>query len=271
MPMTQNFAFGHAWGGSSAGATVDDTLWQSNFSKTEAQGPYFPTEFSEPCWGAPSTKVQIEDYIKSGVNKEALHFLWIGNNDVNMATFYQGQSFVDGYSSKVAEQVNTLLTAGAPQVFVVNIYAKHLAPVVPAYYPGWTTQQSWDDFGKFINQANSALESKLAGLDAQKVLYYDVFSFMTSLWSDATNGFNDQKDSNGWPAFCDGDPNTTPEVAAAIKAGTVADAKNQNNWGVCVEEQKWEEWYWMQYLDMTSGVNKLIAKDMGEKISEHFA
>ena len=272
VPMNQDFAFGHAWGGSSSGATVDDTLWHSNFSSSLAEGPYFPTEFSSPCWDAPSTKVQIADYIASGVNKEALHFLWIGNNDVNMATFYQGRSFASAYASKVAEQVQTLLDAGCPYVFVANIYPKHLAPVVPNYFPGWTTQESWDTFGTFINSANTALQAALTKLDTRKVIYYDAFSYMTSLWNDgAAQGYTNKQDTNGWPAFCDGDKYMTAEVEAAIKVGSIKDASAQNNWGVCVEEGKWAEWFWMQYLDMTSATHQFVAGDMERRIEEHFA
>ena len=114
---------------------MDDTLYFSDFRKSKADPPYFPSEFSEPCNGAPSTKVQIEDYIKGGINKEALHFLWIGNNDVNMETMIQkGDDFATAYADKISEQVKTLIDAGAIYIFVVNIYAKHLSPVVPNYY-----------------------------------------------------------------------------------------------------------------------------------------
>ncbi|KAF6232046.1 hypothetical protein HO173_009883 [Letharia columbiana] len=41
VPMDQNFAFGGAWGGSRFGATIDDTMQQSNFSASLADGPWF--------------------------------------------------------------------------------------------------------------------------------------------------------------------------------------------------------------------------------------
>ena len=138
VPMNQNFAFGHAWGGSHFGATIDDTVQQSNFSASLEDGPWFNSgRFSEPCWGAPSAKIQINDYIKGGVNKEALHFLWIGANDMDAA--YKGtlginnptvnDDFAGNISTKIPDLVITLLDAGAPYVLVANLYPKHLAPL----------------------------------------------------------------------------------------------------------------------------------------------
>ncbi|KAK3178255.1 hypothetical protein OEA41_000388 [Lepraria neglecta] len=56
IPMNQEFAFEHAWGGSDFGATIDDTIAQSNFSKTDT--PYFSSgEFDSPSWDEPSAKL----------------------------------------------------------------------------------------------------------------------------------------------------------------------------------------------------------------------
>ena len=77
VPMNQEFAFGHAWVSSDFGATVDDTIAQSNFSKTDT--PYFSSgEFGSPSWGAPSAKLQVQDYVSCSVDKNELHLLWIG-------------------------------------------------------------------------------------------------------------------------------------------------------------------------------------------------
>ena len=270
VPLTKNFAFGHAWGGSQAGACIDDTnfvymestLWHSNFSSNNL-GPYFPNQFSSPSWGAPSSKVQIQDYIQQGVDSTALHFLWIGNNDVLPYTFYKGQSFITAFANAMTEQIQTLLDIDAAYILVSNIYPKHLAPVTPHYY-GWQDKSAWDEFGTFIQNTNTAVQSKIAAsFDPQKVLYYDVFAFMSSLWQTAaSNGFSSAKDaSNQWPSFCDGDTEKAPDT---ISAGAA------NNWDVCVTEQLWSKWFWMQYLDPTSTVHQMVAKDMHDKIIGHW-
>lgn len=108
VPLTQNFAHGHAWGGSRAGATIDDTMVQSNFSASLADGPWYDHgEFSEPCWGAPSAKVQINDYLAGGVNKDALHSLWIGANDMDAA--YGGTLAIGdtALNNKFADNIST--------------------------------------------------------------------------------------------------------------------------------------------------------------------
>ena len=38
----------------------------------------------------------------------------------------------------------------------------------------------------------------------------------------------------------------------------------------CVMESKQDEWYWMQYLDMTSHVHQLVAEDMAKVVANHF-
>lgn len=68
VPMNQNFAFGHAWGGSVFGATIDNTIAVSDFHN--------PTVAAElGCPGAPPASQQIDTYIKGGVNKDAIHFV----------------------------------------------------------------------------------------------------------------------------------------------------------------------------------------------------
>ena len=274
--MNQNYAFGHAWGGSDFGATIDDSLAQSNFSKTNA--PYFTNLFAEPSWGAPSAKLQIQDYINGGVNKDVLHFLWIGNNDINLNTIStvstgagpeRENEFCGNVSAKIAGLVSTLLDAGAPYVLVANLYPKHLAPITPKYYY-MTTQSQWDAFGAAINKANVALQSALT-LFGNKVIYYDAFTFMSGLYANLDFfGIVNGKDANGYPAFCDGDPDKTAQVTAAIAAGTI-NAKDKNNWGICVDQSKQDQWYWMQYLDPTSHVHRFVAGDMAKAVAAHFA
>lgn len=276
VPMDQNFAFGHAWGGSDFGATIDDTMQQSNFSASLEDGPWFSHgEFSEPCWGAPSAKVQINDYIKGGVNKDALHFLWIGANDMDAA--YKGTLGIDtptlndefsgNISTKIPDLVTTLLGAGAPYVFVANLYPKHLAPLWPGFL-GINTTAQWDALGAVISSANNALEAALKALpkdSADKVIYHDAFTFMADLYADPGSAFPNIKDTNGFPSFCDGDKEETAYVLSIN--GTVVDGVEiTDNWDYCVTLKHQDEWYWMQYLDPTSHVHQLVAQDMEKTI-----
>ena len=278
VPMDQNFAFGHAWGGSDFGATIDDTMQQSNFSASLADGPWFDHgEFSAPCWGAPSAKVQINDYIEGGVNKDALHFLWIGANDMDAA--YHGtlgvdaatlnDEFAGNISTKIPDLVSTLLDAGAPYVLVANLYPKHLAPLWPNWL-GINTTSEWDALGAVISTANTALEAALKALpddDAAKVIYYDAFTFMSNLYANPGSQFPNIKDTNGWPSFCDGDKEETAYVLSIN--GTVVDGVTiTDNWDYCVTLEHQDEWYWMQYLDPTSHVHQLVAQDMEETVKK---
>ena len=265
VPMNQNFAFGHAWGGSDAGATLDNTMYVSDFHNTTVAA-----ELGAP--GAPPASQQVSTYIAQGVNKAALHFLWIGNNDADMVGFYQQEAFTKNLTTGMTKVVSQLLDAGAPYVFVPNIYPKQLAPITPKYY-GWTTQAQQDAFGTFIRNANTALKTALEGIpnSSNKVIYYDANAFLTSVWNNAASyGLTNAKDTNGMPAFCDGDPDQTSSVKAAIAGGSI-NQKDKNNWGLCVDDHQADTWYWMQYLDMTSRVHELLAGDMNKAIEEHFA
>lgn len=270
VPMTQNLAFGHAWGGSHFGATIDDTMQQSNFSASLADGPWFNSgQFSEPCWGAPSAKVQINDYIEGGVNKEALHFLWIGANDMNAA--YYGtlgidrttlnDEFVGNISTKITDLVSTLLDAEAPYVLVANLYPKNLAPLWPNFL-GINTTSEWDALGDVINSANTALKTALKALpNADRVIYYDAFTFMSNLYANPGSAFPNIKDTNGWPSFCDGDSEESAYMLS-INDTVVDGVLVTKNWDYCFTLKHGDEWYWMQYLDPTSHVHQLVAQDM---------
>ena len=263
VPMNQDFAFGHAWGGADAGATLDNTMYVSDFHNATVAAEL-------GCPGAPPASQQVSTYISQGVNKEALHFLWIGNNDADMVGFYQQEAFNKNLTTGMTKVVSQLLDAGAPYVFVPKIYPKQLAPIVPKFY-GWTAQSDQDAFGTFITNANNALKTALASIpDSDKVIYYDANAFLTSVWNNAASyGIRNAKDTNGWPAFCDGDPDQTSDVKAAVAAGTI-NQHDQNNWGICVDDHKQDEWYWMQYLDMTSHVHELLAGDMNKAIAAYF-
>lgn len=264
VPMNQDFAFGHAWGGSDAGASLDNTIFVSDFHDATVAA-----ELGSP--GAPPASQQVSTYISQGVNKEALHFLWIGNNDADLVGYYHQADFTKNLTSGMTKVVGQLLDAGAPYVFVPNIYPKQLAPVVPKYY-GLTSQSDQDAFGSFITAANNAVKEALASIpNSDKVIYYDANAFLTSVWNNAASyGITNAKDTNGLPAFCDGDPDQTSDVKAAIAAGTISQ-KDHNNWGICVDDHKQDEWFWMQYLDMTSHVHELLAGDMNKAIAAHFA
>ena len=285
VPMNQNFAFGHAWGGSDFGATIDDTLQQSNFSAGLAEGPWFDHgEFSEPCWGAPSAKVQINDYIGGGdVDKHALHFLWIGANDMNAA--YGGtlstdppssslnEAFASHIATKIPALVTTLLDAGAPYVLVANLYPKHLAPLWPNFLK-LNTETQRAALGAAIASANSALASALKSLPASaanRVIYHDTFTFLSTLYTtNPSNIFPNIEDTNGWPSFCDGDKEVTPFMKSIL--GTTVDKVTvTDNWDYCVTLGHQDEWFWMQYLDMTSHVHRLLAQDMEKTVRAFFS
>ncbi|CAF9924415.1 hypothetical protein IMSHALPRED_006185 [Imshaugia aleurites] len=279
VPMNQDFAFGHAWGGANFGATIDDTMTQSNFSASLADGPWFDQgQFSSPCWGAPSAKVQITDYIRGGVDKHALHFLWIGNNDISVA--YEGiwggniavdnptlnADFATNISTKIPDLVTTLLAAGAPYVFVANLYPANLAPLLPNFLAVNTTAE-WAALGAAIAGANTALEAALKALPgADQVIYYDAYTFLSDLYNDpGDDAFPNIRDTNGWPSFCDGDKEET-EYVLSINGTVVDGVEITDNWDYCFTLKHGDEWYWMEYRDPTSYVHQLVAQDMAKTV-----
>ena len=95
---------------------------------------------------------------------------------------------------------------------------------------------------------------------------------MQSLWNDGeSHGYKNKVDVNGQPACCDDDKSVTTDTKAAISSGKMNQYNDKNNWGLCVLEERWDEWFWMQNLDMTSKTHQFIAKDMQRVIEEHFA
>ena len=268
VPMAQNFAFGHAWGGANFGATIDDTLQQSNFSASLADGPWFQRgEFAEPCWGAPSAKVQVDGYVASGVNTHALHFFWIGANDMNAVQTLKpddasvNAAFAANIATKITNLVSKLLDSGAPYVLVANLYPKHLAPQWYNYL-GMNTADKVAALGAAISAANVALETALKALPtANRIIYYDAFTFMSNLYANPGDSFPNIKDTNGWPSFCDGDSEET-EMVKASSGTTVDGVKVNDNWDYCVWLKHQDEWFWMQYVDPTSHVHRLVAQDM---------
>jgi len=69
VPLTRDYAVGHAQGGSKFGATINNTYTNSTA-------------------GAPDGFAQVANYTSSGVSKadmaSTLHFLWIGNMDISL-------------------------------------------------------------------------------------------------------------------------------------------------------------------------------------------
>jgi phospholipase/lecithinase/hemolysin len=216
----RDFAFGGCCGGGSFGATLDSTYTVS------------PAK-------SPSLVTQIANYTSHAHTniKHALEFIWVGQNDLSMHTdaFWltdpTNTHFYSDFLSKTASAVDTLLKAGAPYVFVANIYPKHLAPVTPKYLCGRNTEcvSTW---GQIIQNANSALQASLKQF-GNKAIYYDVFGFMTGLLDDAAaNGF-----TKSLTSFCDGD----------------GDAM----WDDCMVDGHAAKYFWMNFEQPTSRVHEV--------------
>lgn len=114
VPLTTDYAVGHAQGGSKFGATINNTYTNSTA-------------------GAPDGFAQVANYTSSGVSKadiaSTLHFLWIGNMDISLKHIYvwKGFDYVNtrfaaAMATQTAELVQNLLNAGATTIFVPNLY-----------------------------------------------------------------------------------------------------------------------------------------------------
>ena len=216
----RDFAFGGCCGGSSFGATLDNT-----YSASPAKSP--------------SLIDQITNYTGHSHSnvKNTLEFIWVGQNDLSLHTdaFYLSDSanghFYSNFSSRTVSSVQNLLNAGAPYVFVANIYPKHLAPVTPRYLCGTNTEcvTAW---GQVIQAANSALQASLKHF-GNKVIYYDVYEFMTCLLDNAAaNGF-----TKPLTDYCDGD----------------GDAM----WTDCMVDGHAREYFWMNFEQPTRRVHQV--------------
>ncbi|KAF6839165.1 GDSL-like Lipase/Acylhydrolase [Colletotrichum musicola] len=233
MPLA-DYAFGGCCGGGSFGATFDNAYTKSPAGATDMLG-------------------QVANYTSHGSSGIAtsLQVLWFGQNDLSRHTnaFWEGdpnnKKFADDAAAKIAAQVEGLLGRGAPAVMVANIYPKHLAPVTPKYLCGNNTDcvQTW---GRVIQQANTAIQGAL-GRFGKRVVYYDVFGFMTQILSDPK--------AYGFPKpltlFCDGD-----ETA---------------QWDDCMVKGNANQYFWMNFIQPTTVGHKLIAQDMKRAIDAHFA
>lgn len=142
--------------------------------------------------------------------------------------------------------VGQLIDAGAPYVFVPGLYAKHIAPF-HEFIASQPDQQQ--QMGEAIQQANSAIKSKLESKFGKKVIFYDVFSRMVEIESN--------HDSYGITKvgmeFCDGDTAHPENFAECLVPGESA-----------------SKFFWVNYTDMTTVVHKLIADDMYSAIKARF-
>jgi len=234
VPLTTNYAFGHANGGSLFGATIDNTYTQSTAN-------------------APSSKDQIANYSATGDHSQigqTLHFLWIGANDINL--YHVGTSdgnnntgFANEMATMMTKQVQSLLDLGAGYVIVPNLYAKHISPS-SEFYAG--TPDQVNNLGVAIALANTAIKEAFSTAfgTTGKVIYYDAYGFMVNLWNNAAAAGITMCGKH----FCDG--------------------YSQADWDLCVTQGHGDEFYWMQYLDMTSHVHKLLAADMASAVKSHF-
>lgn len=146
----------------------------------------------------------------------------------------------------MANLVGQLVDAGAPYVFVPGLYAKHIAP----YHTFMASQPiQQQQMGEAIQQANTAIKSKFESKFGKKVIFYDVFSRMVDIW----NSHDSYGITKVGMNFCDGD------------------AANPSNFADClVPGQHGDEFYWVNYTDMTTVVHKLIADDMYSAIKARF-
>lgn len=237
-PLT-DYAFGHSDGGANFGATTDNSFTKSNS-------------------GAPSAKDQIANYTAQGDTAskmaQTLHFMWIGNNDVIVYQHYwpgsDNTKNAQDVAQQITNQVQSLIKAGAPAVIVPNVYPRHVAPVTTSYL--LSAGSAVTDYGNFLTQVNTNLANNLKQF-GNKVLLYDVFSFMTALWSNpGSQGFTHTAQGKDW---CDGcNQQAQPGVS---------------NWDLCQVQGQANTFYWMQFLDPTTKVHKLIADDMAKQIQGH--
>ena len=205
--------------------------------------------------GASSLRDQIANYTSSPHPhfQRSLGFIWIGENDLSEHTneLWQGDPhntwFANNISSHIAAEVGTLLNTGMQDVFVANIYPKHIAPVTTKYLCG-SNQGCVTTWGNVIQQANAAIESALTQF-GNNVIHYDVFSFMVNL---AENGAS-QDLTQPTQYYCDEDASDPNE-----------------KWNDCMVHGHASEYYKMSFVNLTTHVQQLIAQDMASAVENHF-
>lgn len=145
-------------------------------------------------------------------------------------------------AKQTAELVQRLLSAGSSHVFVPNLYAKDISPS-SKFYASNPTQLAI--FNNTIEAANAAIKTALEPFGS-KAIYYDVNGFMKSVW--ANHG----------------------KYGITHVGGEYCDGYSQEDWDLCVTDHEGDTFFWMQELDMTSYVHKLIAEDMYSTLKAHF-
>ncbi|KAK3681174.1 hypothetical protein LTR37_020975 [Vermiconidia calcicola] len=247
VPLT-DYAFGGCCGGESFGATIDNA-----YTAAAAKWNGKPV---------PSVADQIrKDYTNPAPAsiKRSLQFIWTGQNDLSLHTdaFWEGDpknaEFADQIAQRIVREAEELVKKGAPYVFVANIYPKHRAPVTTTYL--CQDGGCIDTWGKIIQSANAAIKAKLSKSKySGKFIYYDVFSYMNNLM----NNKNKFGLTESLSSICDGDA-SSPIV----------------KWDKCIQgSYTWqgaEKFYWMNYIQPTAHVNRLIAGDMKATIDRFFS
>lgn len=233
-----DYAFGGCCGGGSFGATINNTYTPA---AAEWEGKPVPSVHDQIRWNYTHPRAPASI-------KESMQFIWTGQNDLSKHTdaFWEGDAqnaaFAEDIAQKVAWHAEYLIKKGAPVVLVANIYPKHKAPVTTTYLcPDGGCVDTW---GNVISAANTALKNRLSNSTyANKIIYYDVYSYMMQLMADKDKYGLTQSLSD----FCDGD-------AAVAK------------WDECIKgSYVWEgaeKFYWMNYIQPTAHVHRLIAADM---------
>ena len=235
-----DYAFGGCCGAGKFGATIS--------------AAYTPSDAGSPC-----VPDQITNYTSTGSPglSSSLAFMWAGQNDLSKHTdaFWLGDSqnanFATNFASITAQNVQTLINAGAQTIMVANIYPKHLAPVTTVYLCG-TSQSCIDTWGQVIQEANSQLQSTLASLAAStgvKIIYYDSFGFLTNLMAN--------KDQYGFTEslsyFCDGDSSDPNQ-------------KWDECWDATTYTLPAPGFFWVNYVQPTTEVYRLMGRDMAKTV-----
>ena len=243
-----DYAWGGCCGGGDFGATINNKYTPSNALYD-----------GEPV---PSVHQQIFDnYTKNGAPADigkSLQFLWVGQNDLTvqtnsyLTTWPMNDELVYNISNRITNNAEHLVKLGAPYVVIPNIYPKQLAPVNAKYLCTNDTACT-EAMGNIITKANDAIEKELAASKyADKFIYYDVNSYMTYLINN--------KDTYGFTApiewYCDGDPSDPNYHWDECEAGSY-------NW------EGAQKFFWMDYIQPTTGVYSLIAQDMKNTIDKH--
>lgn len=125
-------------------------------------------------------------------------------------------------------------------------------PVTPEYLCGGTDNACVDTWGQVITDANDQLKKTLSSKFGDKVIYYDSFSYISNLASNAPSlGF-----SEPLTKFCDG--------------------QGDVSWDECMVTQKtatgqteivgWNAFFWMNFIQPTTRVHQLIGEDMAKTV-----